>query len=107
MADGLKRTLLTLENIEIDLKKMTIRQETVEVCEFCHLNPYQLTSAGSILIMTDRGEELVARYEEMGIRVSLLGKTTVDAARVILSGEEKRFLERPAADELIKIYENN
>lgn len=92
--------------IEVDLKKMTIKQETVEVCEFCHLNPYQLTSAGSVLIMTDRGEELVAKFEEMGIQASLLGKTTADAARVIIGGEEKRFLERPAADELIKIYEN-
>jgi len=92
--------------IEVDLKKMTIRQETVEVCEFFHLNPYQLTSTGSILIMTERGEELVAKYEEMGIKASWLGKTTKDVARVIFSGEEKRFLEKPAADELIKIYEN-
>lgn len=93
--------------IEVDLKKMSIKQETVEVCEYCHLNPYQLTSAGSILIMTDRGEELVAKYESMGVQASLLGKATADAARVILGGEEKRFLERPATDELIKIYENN
>lgn len=88
----------------VDLKEMTIRQETVEVCEFCHLNPYQLTSAGSVLICTERGEELVQIYEEMGIRASLLGKTTADKARVILGGEEKRFLDKPAADELLKIY---
>lgn len=93
--------------IEVDLKRMTIKQETVEVCEFCHLNPYQLTSAGSILIMTDRGEELVEKYMEMGVCASLLGKTTADSARVIVGGEERRFLERPAADELLKIYESN
>ena len=93
--------------IEVDLKKMAIKQETVEVCEFCHLNPYQLTSAGSILVMTDRGEELVQKFEEMGVQASLLGKTTADGARVIIGGEEKRFLERPAVDELMKIYENN
>ena len=92
--------------IEVDLKKMTIKQETVEVCEFCHLNPYQLTSAGSVLIFTDRGDELVSKYEQLGVQASVLGKTTVDTARVILGGEEKRFLDRPAADELLKIYEN-
>lgn len=92
--------------IEVDLKKMAIKQETVEVCEFCHLNPYQLTSAGSVLIFTDRGEELVSKYEQKGIQASVLGKTTADTARVILGGEEKRFLDRPAADELLKIYEN-
>ena len=91
--------------LEVDLKKMAIKQETVEVCEFCHLNPYQLTSAGSVLIFTDRGEELVSAFAEQGVQATVLGKTTVDTARVILGGEEKRFLDRPATDELLKIYE--
>ena len=84
---------------------MTIKQETIEVCEFCHLNPYQLTSTGSILIFTDHGKELVSKYTEEGIQAVVLGRTTVDTARVILGGEEKRYLDRPAADELLKIYE--
>lgn len=90
--------------LEVELKRMSIRQETVEICEFCHLNPYQLTSVGSVLIFTERGEELVQKYEEAGIQASLLGRTTADAARVILGGEEKRFLDKPAADELMKLY---
>ncbi len=93
--------------LTVDLKKMAIRQETVEICEFCRLNPYQLTSAGSVLIFTDQGEELVDKYKEMGIQATLLGRTTDDNARVIMGGEEKRFLDKPAADELLKIYENN
>lgn len=91
--------------IEVDLKKMSIRQETVEVCEFCHLNPYQLTSTGSILMFADRGEELVSQYESLGITASVLGKTTLDTAKVLIGGEEKRFLERPAMDEFLKLYE--
>ena len=90
--------------LEVQLKEMSIRQETVEVCEFCHLNPYQLTSTGSVLIFTERGEELVQKYEEAGIKASLLGKTTANAERVILSGEEKRFLDKPATDELLRLY---
>ena len=86
--------------MEVDLKKMSIKQETVEVCEYFHLNPYQLTSAGSILIATDRGEELVSKFAEEGIWATILGRTTEDKARVILGGEEKRYLDRPAADEL-------
>ena len=93
--------------LEVELKNMSIRQETVEICEFCHLNQYQLTATGSVLILTDRGEELVQKYEEAGIQASLLGRTTAEAERVILSGEEKRFLDRPAADELLKLYETN
>lgn len=93
--------------MEVELKQMAIRQETVEVCEFCHLNPYQLTSCGSVIIFTERGEELVQRYEELGIQATLLGMTTADNVRVILGGEEKRFLDKPAPDELLKIYDIN
>lgn len=91
--------------LEVDLKSMAIRQETVEVCEFCRLNPYQLTSAGSVLIFTENGEELVDNYREMGVQAALLGKTTDGKERVILGGEEKRFIDKPAADELLKLYE--
>jgi hydrogenase maturation factor len=93
--------------LEVDLKKMSIRQETIEICEYCHLNPYQLTSAGSILLVVENGEQLVEKYAELGICASLLGKTTVDTARVILGGEEKRLLDKPGKDELLKIYEEN
>lgn len=91
--------------LEVDLKSMSIRQETVEVCEFCHLNPYQLTSAGSVLIFTERGEELVEKYRQIGVCASVLGRTTGGKERVILGGEEKRFIDKPAADELLKLYE--
>ena len=92
--------------LEVDLKKMAIRQETVEVCEYFQLNPYQLTSIGSVLIVVERGEELVDKYNDMGIQATLLGRTTEQKARIILGGEEKRFLDKPAADELLKIYED-
>lgn len=91
--------------LEVDLKKMTIRQETVEICEYCHLNPYQLTSAGSVLLVVERGEELVDKYREMGVWASLLGRTTKDTARVILGGEEKRYIDKPGKDELLKIFD--
>lgn len=91
--------------LEVDIKKMSILQETIEICEFCHLNPYQLTSAGSILVFTERGEELVEKCIEQGICASMLGKTTDLTERVILGGEEKRFLDKPAMDELLKLFE--
>lgn len=91
--------------MEVELRKMSIRQETVELCEFFRLNPYQLTSAGSVLMVTDKGEELVENFRQAGVACALLGRTTKDTARVILGGEEKRFLDRPASDELLKLYE--
>lgn len=91
--------------VEVELKKMTIRQETVEICEYFQLNPYQLTSVGSVLIVTADGEKLVETFQGEGKQAVVLGRTTADTARVILGGEEKRYLDRPAPDELLKLYE--
>ena len=77
------------------------------MCEFCHLNPYQLTSVGSVIVFTERGEELVQTYESLGIQATLIGSTSTEKARVILGGEEKRFLDKPVPDELLKIYDTN
>lgn len=88
--------------LAVDLKKMSIRQETVEVCECYHLNPYQMTSTGSILMITEHGERLMQILRAGGARASVLGVTTAGNARVITSGEERRFLDRPAPDELAR-----
>lgn len=87
--------------LNVDLKKMSIRQETVELCEYYHLNPYQMTSAGSVLMITEHGERLAQALSEGGARASVLGVTTAGNARVVTSGEESRFLDRPAPDELM------
>ncbi|MEF9941224.1 MAG: AIR synthase-related protein [Lachnospiraceae bacterium] len=90
--------------VEVELSKMSIKQETIEVCEYYHINPYQLTSAGATLIATNQGEELVDTLTKRGIQASLLGHATYGKERVIINGEEQRYIDRPAPDELIKIY---
>lgn len=91
--------------LEVWMKQMSIRQETVEVCEFFRLNPYQLTSTGSILMLSDHGEDLCETLRRAGIQAAVIGHTTGDRERVLLGGEEKRYLDRPAQDELLKLEE--
>ncbi len=91
--------------IEVDLKKIAVKQETIEVCEYFHLNPYQMTSTGSVLLAADEGEGLTALLEREGIKASVIGKLTGGNDKVILNDSEKRFIDRPAQDELLKIYE--
>lgn len=93
--------------LEIQLKDIAIRQETIEVCEHFRLNPYQLTSTGSILMIGNSGETLVAKLRSKGIQAAIIGQTTSGKERVILSGEEKRFIDRPQPDELVKIYQES
>ena len=89
--------------LEIDLKKIPIRQETVEVCEFFDINPYELISSGSMLMAAADGNGLVRALEAANIPAVCVGKVTEGNDRVLLSGEERRFLEPPKADELYKV----
>ncbi len=89
--------------LEIDLKKIPIRQETVEVCEFFDVNPYELISSGSMLMAAADGNGLVRALEAEGIHAVCIGKVTQGNDRVIVSGEERRFLEPPKTDELYRV----
>ncbi len=84
-----------------DLRKIPVRQETIEICERFDLNPYKLLSEGSILVGTVRGEELV-QYSEQGIPAAVIGKAVKGNDRILRSGENIRYLERPSQDEITK-----
>ena len=90
--------------LDIDLKKIPIRQETVEVCEVLGLNPYILMSSGSMLITTDDGFGLVRKLEQAGIHAAVVGKVTDSNDRILRNGEDTRYLDKPQSDELYKIY---
>lgn len=89
--------------LEIDVKRLPIRQETVEVCEFFDVNPYELISSGSMLMAAEDGNGLVKALQEAGIPACCVGKATEGNDRVLVAGEERRFLEPPKSDELYKV----
>ena len=89
--------------IEVDLKKIPIRQETIEVCEVFDLNPYLLISSGAMLISTQHGARLVEMLKKAGIPASVIGYATDSNDRIVWNGEERRFLEPPKIDELYKV----
>ena len=89
--------------LEIDLKRIPVRQETIEVCEFFEINPYELVSGGCLLMAAENGYDLVRALEEKKISASVIGKTTDNNDRVVINEEERRFLEPPKSDELHKV----
>ncbi len=89
--------------IEVDIKKITLKQETVELCEFYDLNPYQLISSGVMLMVTDKANALVDELKKNGIPASVIGRITEGNDRVVMNEEEKRFLVPPKSDELYKV----
>lgn len=89
--------------LEIDLKKIPIRQETVEICEYFDVNPYGLISSGMMLMASADGNALVLALQEAGIPATVIGNATEGNDRVIIRDEERRFLEPPKTDELYKV----
>lgn len=89
--------------LEIDLKKIPVRQETIEICEFFGLNPYELISGGSMLMAAEDGNQLVHELEKAGIPAAVIGKAMAGNDRVLRNEEERRFLEPPKPDELYRV----
>lgn len=91
--------------VEVDLQKIPIKQETIEICEFFDLNPYMLMSSGCLLIATKKGNEMVDMLKKEGIPAAVIGRVTKGNDRIIINHDEKRYLEPPKTDELYKAYE--
>ena len=90
--------------LTVELKKIPLKQETVEVCEFFDLNPYQLISSGSMLIACDNGHDLVDHLAKKGIHSAVVGKFTDTNDKIIIyDADETRYLEPPKTDELYKV----
>ncbi len=94
LAEGAGTGLLT------DMRKFPLRQETVEVCECCGANPYELLSGGCLVMTAWDGEGLAAALKAAGIPATVVGKLTRGNDRILTNGDEIRYLDRPKRDEI-------
>lgn len=92
-----------MTGIRFSLRKIPVKQETIEICERYDMNPYRLFSAGCLLLTADNGGDLVHALKEQGIHAAVIGKVTGGIKRIIDHGESIGFLDRPAEDELHKV----
>lgn len=85
------------------LRRIPIRQETVELCEWLGLNPYRLYSRGCVLFTAANGGRLAQELNETGVPAAVIGAVTGDFVRRVTVENGLGFLERPRPDELGKI----
>lgn len=93
--------------LEVDLRTVPIRQETIEICEIFDVNPYKLLSGGSILLGISGGDAFVQELRREGIMAEVIGQTNSGNDRLLYSGGNARYLERPAKDEINRFRENS
>ena len=87
----------------VDVRSIPIRQETVEVCEVLDLNPYYLESAGALLLAAKDGYALCSRLKLTGVPAAVIGHTENGNDRILYNQGNRRFLDRPQKEELLKL----
>ena len=88
---------------ETDLRKIPIRQETVEICELLEVNPYHLYSGKCMVCMVPEGGALVTGLQDEGINAVIIGHTTDKKAHILYNDGTESHLNRPEPDELERL----
>lgn len=90
--------------LRVDLKKIPIKQETVEICNELDINPYLARSGGAVIMLTDSPDRLIEELYEAGIPAVCVGELTSGKDRVIINDDETRFLDLPGGDALNEFW---
>jgi len=88
--------------VELNLKTIPICQETVEICEYFDVNPYQLKGDGSLLFLTHDSVSAIKALAAAGIPAAVIGRVNESNDRVLINEDETRFLEPNRVDEYEK-----
>lgn len=84
----------------VDLKKIPLMQQTVEICNHFDVNPYLLSGYGSVIIATADGDHVKKALNEQGIAASVIGRFEDNHDKVIMNDDEKRYLDLSKRSEL-------
>lgn len=90
--------------LDIDLKKVPLLQETIEITEFAGVNPYLMKSEGCLLITARDGDRMAERLMEEGIFATKIGFLNDTKDKIIRNGDEIRHLDRPQTDSLAMYF---
>lgn len=81
--------------LKIYADRLFYDQGTIEIAELFDLNPLELSSEGVYVMAVSRAEDFVESLRAAGLPAVLAGEVTEEKKRVIVFGEEERFIEGP------------
>lgn len=88
--------------LDIDFKKIPVKQEIIEICEIFDVNPYELESCGALLMTADNGHDIIKVLADAGISAAVIGRTTSDNNKLLRNEDEVRYLDTPNKDEVYR-----
>ena len=86
---------------DVDIKKIQIMQETVEVCNILDVNPYMMESSGAALVVTDNPDYFITVLEEMGTVGSIIGTLNHSNDKIVRIDDEIKYIE-PFKEDILK-----
>jgi len=88
---------------EVDMRKIPVRQEIIEICEMFSINPYEMESVGTLLVTYSGKCGIVNILNEKNVNATIIGKIRSDNNKILKSLSEIRYLEMPGQDEINKL----
>lgn len=78
--------------LSVKLHDISIFQEVVEICEIFDINPYVCSSESVYLLSVKSGYEVIHLFEKKGIYATVIGRENKTKDRIIINGDETRYL---------------
>lgn len=91
------------KGIEVEIPDIPVWQEVVETAEVFDVNPYKADGTGALIIVCNRGADMVKCFLDEGILASVIGKVTDNNDKVAKNGDEVRYLEPTRVEELANL----
>ncbi len=85
--------------IRVDIRDIPIKQETVEICNPFDIDPYTLDDESVHLMVSSELQPLIDHLTAHGIKAATIGYLTEERARMIVIGDNVRYLNRPQIQE--------
>ena len=74
--------------------RIDILQEFIEICNALGVNPYTADDPGSVLIAAEEPQQVTEDLRRAGIPADIIGEMTEDAARVIMRGDTRCYINK-------------
>lgn len=84
----------------VDKASIPVHDLTTRICAALSIDPLRLISSGSMLIATDRSEELIEALARAGIPAARIGTLTADLRRTLRAEAVESAMQPPGPDEL-------
>ena len=91
--------------LEIDQAAIPVRKETQEICRAFSIDPLQVMSSGSLLIVAEDGVKITEALRQDGIPSAVVGRTTQSEERILRCGDTVSELTPPEPDALYTALE--